>query len=313
MGQHLLLERASLGDVLRSAENADHQFAGFVPLRPPGIAQPVTGAVAALDAVLGARLLASDEFLRTKLHEAQIRGLDQGRPAAQRLDLGRAVSGQALERAGGPVQDQAAVRVDAQMVDGVGAESGERVEPALQPLRGLDHRALGGHIAQIQKVRPALADHRSTLNLSPQGAPCGSCDLQRELDRAAPLDGLDQTGEFQGVGDRRRQGAQRLAQHRLGFAADQPSEAGVGVDDRGRRPLRVARGHDDDRITNELDDLCRQIGLLLSWQSRSARPRRSPLCAQAYRFAPACQPLRAELLRVGHRRRGLGEEELRRT
>jgi hypothetical protein len=112
-GQELLL-----GPALAAQGIPNHQLARLVPLRPASVSQPAVAAVPALHPILGARLLAGQELLSTTLQKPQIRGLDQG-PTAERLDFGDSLSGQALEGACHPVQDQATVRVDAQMIDAI--------------------------------------------------------------------------------------------------------------------------------------------------------------------------------------------------
>ncbi len=209
LGQQLLLESALLGDVLGGTENAHDQLAFVVPLRPARVAQPVAGAVPALDPILDARRLACEQPLSAPLHDAQIRGLDQGRPAAQGLDLGRAVAGQALEGACGPIENQAAIGLGAQMIDAIGGQTGERIEAALEPLR----RGYDAASARSRRAGEAgRADGRrraDDLHLEPDPAVGRAGDLQRQIDRALPLDRIDQPGDFLRLGSHRRQDVQR--------------------------------------------------------------------------------------------------------
>ena len=197
LGQQLLLEPALLGDVGGGAENADHDLVRLVPLRPTGVAQPMAGAVPALDPIFRARLLAGEESLGAPLQQPEIRGLDQGRPAAQRVELGHAVAGQSLKRACHPVQDQAAIRIDAQMIDAIRSQIGERIEAPLEPPRRRHYGALGGDVAQAHHVRPIGTGERSAFDLDREPPAGRACDLQCQVDRTLSLDGVKQLGELQ--------------------------------------------------------------------------------------------------------------------
>ena len=280
LGQQLLLESALLGDVLGGTENAHDQLAFVVPLRPARVAQPVAGAVPALDPILDARRLACEQPLSAPLHDAQIRGLDQGRPAAQGLDLGRAVAGQALEGACGPIENQAAIGLGAQMIDAIGGQIGERIEAALEPLRRGYDAALRGHVAQVKQVGPMVAGERATFDLEPDPAAGRAGDLQRQIDRALPLDRIDQPGDFLRLGSHRRQDVHALPDEGIRRPADQTGEAGIGIGDHGCRTVVVVRGHDRDRLTEQLHELGRQIRRRLIRQRQSANLRPSPLPAQ---------------------------------
>ncbi len=127
MGQELLLEPPLLGDILRGAQDSDDQLPGFVPLRPASVAPPAPMATSVPDPILRRSLLAREQPLGATLHDAQVGGLDQARPATQGFDLGHAIAGQAGESAGCPVEDQPAIGIDTQAVDAIGGQPAERI------------------------------------------------------------------------------------------------------------------------------------------------------------------------------------------
>ena len=183
-----------LRDVLGDAEHADHELVRVVPLRLPEVAQPAARAVAAADAILCAGLLAGEQALGAPLHEPQVGRLDQRRPAAQRLDLVRAVARSVGEGPGRPLDAHAAVRLDAQVVHGVRGQAGERQKPDLVQSHGVGQR-LPAHVPQQKQIAGSVAVQRAPLGLEADAFPrTGEPKRQRAV--PSPARRLDEAREI---------------------------------------------------------------------------------------------------------------------
>ena len=279
--EQLLLEAPPLGDVLRHAQDADDQLARLVPLRPAGIAQPAPAAVAPPDPILGARLLAGEQALGAALHDAQIGRLDQGRPAAQRLDLGRGVAGQPLEGAGGPVEHEPAVRLDAQVVDAVRGQLGERLEAQLELLCRGRRRALRRDIAQMDEVEPVVRPAAAGRGPRSRSGARRWPRAQRQIDRAVRARSRRSAGRPRAARSRARgERTDGLTDEAPGGAAEQASAGAIGFDDGRRRAAVMSRRDHDEGLVEQPDDPRREALLRLRRHVPWTTPWRPPLPAR---------------------------------